>query len=80
MALQGNVMSLCAGPSEDSKYYPFSFQRGLVSPGLSQQGIYKAEQAHDLDSHEPPSPKWISHWMWGTDHSCGQMAALPQGN
>lgn len=63
MALQGNVMSLCAGPNQDSKYYPFTSERRLVSSGLSQQRIYKAKQAHDLDSHEPPSPNWISHWM-----------------
>lgn len=62
MALQGNVMSLCAGPSQDSKYYPFIFQKDLVTSGLSQQRMYKAKQAHDLDSHEPPLPKLISHW------------------
>lgn len=57
MALQSNVMSLCAGPKQISEYYPFNFKKDLVTSAYSQKIICKAKQACDLGCHEPPSTK-----------------------
>lgn len=84
MALWGNVVSLCAGPTQDSKYQHFSLQRDLVTLGLAQQRIYKGEQAQDQDSPDLSSPQWKPHWMRGWPSSAqpqgdfrGQSKALP---
>lgn len=50
-------MSLCASPTQDSQYQPFSFQTDLVTSGLAQQRIYKGEQAQGQDSPELSSPQ-----------------------